>query len=77
MVDTASNTAPLCGFRRFSTWGRSISIGFELLDTCSQVLVAGQQLAYLNEGADDQDVHLDGAGAAEHRRRNPYKKTSL
>ena len=40
----------------------------QLIDAGSQVLVAGQEFPHLNERADDQNAHLDGALAVEYRR---------
>ena len=46
--------------------------GFHLLDFAGEVFVAGQHFAKFYEGADDNDIHLDGARAV---KESPYGTT--
>lgn len=47
----------------------ALHAGFQLIEALGQFLVAGEQLAQLHESAHHVNRHLDGARAAEHRRR--------
>ena len=46
--------------------------GVNLADLAGQLFVRGQQFAEFDEGADDENVHLHGAPAVEHRRQHRH-----
>ena len=49
-----------------------VLICFQFLNPLRQILVAGDEFTKLNEGTNDEDVHLYGPLALEHRREHGY-----
>jgi hypothetical protein len=57
---------------------RSVALlgGFELFDARGEIFVAGEKLAHLDEGANNEDAHLDGAIAVEDRGKHGHAMLS-